>query len=83
VLALEMTDAGAGSSDVLGFSPITKTKNSQTKIVCGGVSTFDALANRSIGANCTGPSGNSFFDHGQIIIRSSRCEKRKGFETGV
>jgi hypothetical protein len=74
---------GPAFTMLLDFSPITKTKNSQTKIVCGGVFTFDALANRSIGANCTGPSGNSFFDHGQIIIRSSRGEKRKGFETGV
>jgi len=58
-------------------------QNSQTKIVGGGVSNFDALADRSIGANCRGPSGDSCFDHGEVVTRSSRDEKRKGFQNDV
>jgi len=45
-------------------------QNSQTKIVGSGVSNVDALADRSIGANCRGPSGDSFFDHGHVVTRS-------------
>jgi hypothetical protein len=67
-------------SDGSDFPSINKTQNSQTKIVGSGVSSCDALADRSIGANCRDPSGDSFFDHGHVT-GSFRDEKRKGFRS--